>query len=95
MTKKEKQNLQNLILALSEKILNFDSGDVIALSEIMQNIEALLPATRDHPILNNLTEAMFYLCSEELKEERDSFTKEISQAIDFFIENPGRRCRSA
>lgn len=86
MTKKEKQNLQDLILALSEKILNFEGGDVIALSEIMQNVEALLPVTQSNPILHNLTEAMFYLCSEELKDERDSFTKEISQAIDFFME---------
>lgn len=86
MTKKEKQNLQKLIHELSEKIINFETGDVIALSDIMQNIETILPISQTNPILHNLTETMLYICSTELKDEQDSFTKEISQAIDFITE---------
>ncbi len=86
MTKKDKQNLQNLLQAISEQILNFESGDVIALSDIMQNMEKISPASQSDQVLSKLSDVMLYLCAEELKTEHDSFTKDISQSIDFFTE---------
>lgn len=78
----EKNELDTLATKLSEMAISFESGDVMALSDIMDVVEKLQIVSDE--LLHSIVIALLELCKRELKKENAGFVKLFSNGIDYF-----------
>lgn len=78
----EKNELDTLATKLSEMVISFETGDVIALSDMMEIVEKLQVVSDE--LLHSTAEALLSLCKKEIKKEQAGFIKSFSTGIDYY-----------
>ena len=83
---KQNNKIETIVHALSDLLLHFDSGDLIALTEIASTAKELTKECENKPIVHCISESLGILIEAEFKESHSDFVRIASHGIDYFLE---------
>ncbi len=83
---KQNNKIETIVHALSDLLLHFDSGDLIALTEIASTTKELTKECENKPIVHCISESLGILIEAEFKESHSDFVRIASHGIDYFLE---------
>ena len=84
MAKKTKK-IEEVVYALSDLLLHFDSGDLIGLTDISVKAQELSKECEGKPIIHCISQSLVLLIEKEFKASSD-FVRIASTGVDYFIE---------